>query len=75
MARRCRNGLATLSKWRARSARDRPHPRVYPDGYGIEGRVDAHPPLPRRLLGSIERLLHKLEARRDDQVLDLAGEL
>lgn len=34
-----------------------------------------HPPLPRRLLGSVERLLRELEAHLDDQVVDLAGEL
>jgi len=32
-----------------------------------------HPALPRRLFGSVERLLRELEAHLGDQVLDLAG--
>jgi hypothetical protein len=34
-----------------------PHPRIDPDRHGIEDQVDAHPLVPRRLLGSGECLL------------------
>jgi hypothetical protein len=46
-----------------------PHPRIDPDGRGIEDQVEVYPPLPRRLFGSVERLLdHLLPDLGDERV-------
>jgi hypothetical protein len=48
----------------------RPHPRVDPDGHGIQDHGEL-PFLPTSLLSSVERLLDQLQLRSEDQVVDL----
>lgn len=50
-----------------------PHPRIDLDGHGIEDPVDAHPLLPGRLLGSVERLADQLLAYLQHELMDGGG--
>ena len=54
-------------------SRHRPHPRIDPDGHGIEDRVEVHPPLPRRLLGSGDCLLNVALLLLEQERLNLPG--